>query len=337
MALATDLAVDLGTANTLVYAQGRGIVLNEPSMVSVRVTDGGLIAAGQQAKAMLGRTPPNIAALRPMKDGVIADFDTASRMLQHFIGRVQPRRQLGRWLRPRVVIGVTSGITQVEMRAVRDAAMQAGAREVYLIEEPMAAAIGAGLPIAEPGGHLVVDIGGGTTDVAVISLSGIVYSRSVRVAGDAMDDIVAQYVKKHYNMLIGERRAEEIKIALGSAWPNGHPPRSIAVKGRDLVGGVPKTITIEDHEIRDAIDDCVRVIVEAVRICLERTPAEIAADMVDAGIVVTGGGALLPGIEERLRAETALPVRIAEDPLTCVVRGVGRLLDDFGLLKKVAL
>jgi rod shape-determining protein MreB len=308
----SDLAIDLGTANTLVFVQGRGIVLNEPSIIAIRKTDNEVIGVGHEAKAMLGRTPENIQALRPLKDGVIAD-------------------------RPRVVVGVPSGITQVEKRAVRDAALQAGARDVYLIEEPTAAAIGAGLPIHEPGGHLIVDIGGGTTEVAVISMSGTVYCNSVRIAGDEMDEAIIQHIRKHYRLLVGERRAEEIKIALGSAHPEALQRSSIEVKGRDLVDGVPKTLVITDEEIREALREPVMTIVETVRTCLERTPPELAADIIEKGVVLTGGGALLRGMDWLLQHVTQLPVRVADDPLSCAARGAGRALDDLELLKKVAI
>jgi rod shape-determining protein MreB len=283
---------------------------------------------------MLGRTPGNIVAIRPLKDGVIADFDVTEKMLGYFIRRVHKRRAL---VRPRIVIGVPSGITQVEKRAVRDSAMQAGAREVYLIEEPMAAAIGAGMPITEPGGNMVVDIGGGTTEVAVISLSGIVYSRSVRIAGDEMDEAIVQYIRKNYNLLVGERRAEEIKIRLGSAYPMGGERRTMEVKGRDLIDGIPKTIVIGDDEIREALREPIMTIVDAVRTALERTPPELAADIVDKGIVLTGGGALLKGLDLLLRQETNLPITVAEDPLSCVALGTGKVLDELDLLKKVAI
>src|SRR6266480_5159442 len=329
-----DLAVDLGTANTLVYVRGEGIVLNEPSIVAIHQADHSVLAVGHEAKAMLGRTPGNIVAIRPLKDGVIADSDVTEKMLHYFISKVHRRRTLDR---PRVVIGVPSGITQVEKRAVRDAAMQAGAREVYLIEEPTAAAIGAGLPIHEPGGHLIVDIGGGTTEVAVISMSGTVYCNSVRIAGDEMDEAIIQHIRKHYRLLVGERRAEEIKIALGSAHPQPGEQRTIEVKGRDLVDGVPKTIVITDEEVREALREPVMTIVETVRTCLERTPPELAADIVETGMVLTGGGALLRGLDRLLQHLTHLPVRVAEDPLTCAARGVGKALDDLGLLKKVAI
>ncbi len=337
----SDLAIDLGTANTLVFVQGRGIVLNEPSIIAIRRTDNDVIGVGHEAKAMLGRTPENIQALKPLKDGVIADFDVTERMLQYFIERA---RQIssGRkraWVldRPRVIVGVPSGITQVEKRAVRDAVLQAGARDVYLIEEPTAAAIGAGLPIHEPGGHLVVDIGGGTTEVAVISMSGTVYCNSVRIAGDEMDEAIIQHIRKHYRLLVGERRAEEIKLALGSAHPEAIERSSIEVKGRDLVDGVPKTLVITDEEIREALREPVMTIVETVRTCLERTPPELAADIIEKGVVLTGGGALLRGLDWLLQHVTQLPVRVADDPLTCAARGAGRALDDLALLKKVAI
>jgi rod shape-determining protein MreB len=329
-----DMAIDLGTANTLVYVRGEGIVLNEPSIVAIHQADNTVLAVGKEAKAMLGRTPGNIVAIRPLKDGVIADFDVTEKMLGYFIRRVHRRRAL---VRPRIVIGVPSGITQVEKRAVRDSAMQAGAREVYLIEEPMAAAIGAGMPITEPGGNMIVDIGGGTTEVAVISLSGIVYSRSVRIAGDEMDEAIVQYIRKNYNLLVGERRAEEIKIRLGSAYPMGGERRTMEVKGRDLIDGIPKTIVIGDDEIRESLREPIMTIVDAVRTALERTPPELAADIVDKGIVLTGGGALLKGLDQLLRQETNLPITVAEDPLSCVALGTGRVLDELDLLKKVAI
>jgi rod shape-determining protein MreB len=283
---------------------------------------------------MMGRTPGNILAIRPLKDGVIADFDVTEKMLHYFISKVHRRRTL---VHPRIVIGVPSGITQVEKRAVRDSAMQAGAREVYLIEEPMAAAIGAGLPIQEPGGNMIVDMGGGTTEVAVISLSGIVISKSVRIAGDEMDEAIVQYIRKHYNLLIGERRAEEIKIKLGSAYPMPGERTTMEVKGRDLIDGIPKTIVVTDEEIREALREPVMSIVDTVRTCLERTPPELAADIVDKGIVLTGGGALLRGLDLLLRQETDLPITVADDPLSCVALGTGKVLDELELLKKVAI
>ena len=329
-----DLAIDLGTANTLVYVRGEGIVMNEPSIVAIHQADHSVLAVGHEAKAMMGRTPGNILAIRPLKDGVIADFDVTEKMLHYFISTVHRRRTL---VHPRIVIGVPSGITQVEKRAVRDSAMQAGAREVYLIEEPMAAAIGAGLPIQEPGGNMIVDMGGGTTEVAVISLSGIVISKSVRVAGDEMDEAIVQYIKKHYNLLVGERRAEEIKIKLGSAYPMPGERATMEVKGRDLIDGIPKTIVVTDEEIREALREPVMSIVDTVRICLERTPPELAADIVDKGIVLTGGGALLRGLDLLLRQETDLPIAVADDPLSCVALGTGKVLDELELLKKVAI
>ncbi len=329
-----DLAIDLGTANTLVYVRGEGIVMNEPSIVAIHQADHSVLAVGHEAKAMLGRTPGNITAIRPLKDGVIADFDVTEKMLHYFINKVHRRRTL---VHPRIVIGVPSGITQVEKRAVRDSAMQAGAREVYLIEEPMAAAIGAGLPIQEPGGNMIVDMGGGTTEVAVISLSGIVYSKSVRIAGDEMDEAIVQYIKKHYNLLVGERRAEEIKIKLGSAYPMGGERMTMEVKGRDLIDGIPKTIVVTDEEIREALREPVMAIVDTVRTCLERTPPELAAEIVDKGIVLTGGGALLRGLDLLLRQETDLPITVGDDPLSCVALGTGKVLDELELLKKVAI
>jgi rod shape-determining protein MreB len=330
----TDLAIDLGTANTLVFVRGQGIVMNEPSFVAIHLADHSVLAVGHEAKAMLGRTPGNITAIRPLKHGVIADFDVTEKMLQYFIRMAQRRRTL---VRPRIVIAVPSGITQVEKRAVRDSAGQAGAREVYLMEQPTAAAIGAGLPIQEPGGHMIVDVGGGTTEVAVISLAGIVYSQSVRIAGDEMDEAIVQYIRKHYNLLVGERRAEEIKITLGSAYPMGGQRQTMEVKGRDLIDGIPKTIVVTAEEVREALREPVLAIVDAVRRCLERTPPELAADIVDKGIVLTGGGALLRGLDQLLRQEAALPIAVADDPLSCVALGTGQALDQLDLLKKVAL
>jgi len=330
-----DLAIDLGTANTLVFVGGQGIVLNEPSIVAIHEADQSIIAVGREAKAMLGRTPGNIRAIRPLKDGVIADFDMTEKMLGYFISRTQ------RWhrtiLRPRIVVGVPSGITQVERRAVRDAALNAGAREVYLVEDPVAAAMGAGLPIQKPGGNVIVDIGGGTTEVAVLSLAGVIYCKSVRIAGDTMDEAVLQYVRRHYNLLIGERRAEEIKIKLGSAYPGESDQRTMEVKGRDLVDGFPKTFVLTESEIREALQDSVTTIVETVRTCLEQIPPELAADIVDTGIVITGGGGLLRGLDQLLGRETQLPVRVAQDPMSCVALGVGRVLDELELLEKVAM
>jgi len=331
-----DLAIDLGTANTLVYARGRGIVVSEPSVVAV-VKDGRgadrVRAVGREAKDMLGRTPGNIVAIRPMKDGVIADFEVTEAMLRYFIARVHNRSTL---VRPRIVIAVPSGITEVEKRAVRESAMSAGAREVYLIEEPMAAAIGAGLPVTEPSGNMIIDIGGGTTEVAVISLSGIVYSNSTRVGGDKMDEAVIDYIKRKYNMLIGERSAEEIKIQIGTAYPSDES-RSMEVKGRDLVAGVPKTLTVKSEEVREALQGPINAVVDAVKVALERTPPELAADIVDKGIVMTGGGSLLRNLDILLRDETGLPVMLAEDPLTAVALGTGRCLDEIRLLKDVTI
>jgi len=332
----SDLAIDLGTANTLVYARGRGIVVSEPSVVAV-VKDGRgpdkVRAVGREAKEMLGRTPGNIVAIRPMKDGVIADFEITEAMLRYFIARVHNRRRL---VRPRVVVAVPSGITEVEKRAVRESAISAGAREVYLIEEPMAAAIGAGLPVTEPSGNMIVDIGGGTTEVAVISLSGIVYSNSVRVGGDKMDEAIINYVKRKYNLLIGERTAELVKINIGTAWPT-EEIRSIEIKGRDLVAGVPKTLEIKSDEVREALTEPVTAVVESVKIALERTDPELAADIVDKGIVMTGGGGMLANLDILLREETGLPVMVAEDALTAVALGTGRCLDELRLLRDVTI
>ncbi len=329
-----DLAIDLGTANTLVYVRGRGIVLNEPSMVAVRKGDRGrnkILAVGREAKTMLGRTPEDIVATRPMKDGVIADFDITETMLRYFIRRVHNRRSL---VRPRIVISVPSGITQVEKRAVRESAESAGAREVFLIKEPMAAAIGADLPISEPTSNIVVDIGAGTTEVAVISLAGTVYSRSVRVAGDKMDESILQHIKRKYNLLIGLQTAELIKVNVGNAYPT-EEPECIEVKGRDLVTGIPKILTIDSEEVRKAISEQVETIVETVRIALEQTPPELSADVVDKGIVLTGGGALLKNLDVLLREETRLPITITEDPLTTVAIGAGKALDNLVLLREI--
>jgi len=328
-----DLAIDLGTANTLVYARNKGIVVREPSIVAINKLTNRVEAVGAEAKEMLGRTPGNIEAIRPMKDGVIADFEVTERMLDYFIRKAHGRKL---YVHPRIVIGVPGEITQVEKRAVRDSAQKAGASEVYLVEQAMMAAIGAGLPITEPSGNMIVDIGGGTTDVAVISLSGIVYSRSVRVAGNEMDEAVIQYLKRKYNLLIGERTAEAIKCEIGSAWPLKEE-RGMEIKGRDLVEGVPKTLRVSDAEIREALSETVNAIVEAVRMALERTPPELSADIMDKGIVLSGGGGLLHGLDARLRAETGLPVVQAEDPLACVVLGTGRVLEDMDLLRKVSI
>lgn len=329
----SDLAVDLGTANTLIYVKGRGVVSSEPSVVAINSNTKEILAIGQEAKNMLGRTPANISAVRPMKDGVIADYDTTEKMIRYFILKVHNRRSL---VRPRMVICIPSGVTQVEKRAVKDSAIQAGAREVYLIEEPMAAAIGAGLPIQEPSGNMVVDIGGGTTEVAVISLSGIVYANSVRVGGDEMDDNIVNYIKRQYNLLIGTATAEDLKIKLGSAFPLENEIKT-EIKGRDLVTGIPKTIEISDSEIREALKEAIAKIVDAVRIALEQTPPELSADIVDRGIVLTGGGALLKNLDKRLSHETGLPIIVSDDPLKAVALGSGRVLDDLELLKKVAV
>jgi rod shape-determining protein MreB len=331
-----DLAIDLGTANTCVYVKGKGIVLNEPSVVAVRRDAKGVnkvLAVGKEAKMMLGRTPGNIVAIRPMKDGVIADFEITEAMLRHFIRKVHNRTTL---VRPRIIISVPSGITQVEKRAVRESAESAGAREVYLIEEPMAAAIGAGLPITEPTSNMIVDIGGGTTEVAVISLAGIVYSKSVRVAGDKMDEAILQHIKRKYNLLIGLSTAEIIKTTIGNAYP-GDSVETIEVKGRDLVTGIPKILTIDSDEVRKSISEQVDTIVETVRIALEQTPPELAADIVDTGIVLAGGGSLLKNLDVLLRQETKLPITIAEDPLSTVVLGTGKALDSISILREIMI
>lgn len=334
--MSNDLAIDLGTANTLIFVKGKGIVTDEPSVVAVQKDAKGnsrVLAVGREAKQMLGRTPGSIVAIRPMKEGVIADFEVAEAMLRYFIQKVHNRSRL---IRPRIIIGVPSGITQVEKRAIRESAQEAGAREVYLIEEPMAAAIGAGLPIAEATGNMIVDIGGGTTEVAVISLHDIVLSISVRVGGDKMDEAIVSYIKKKYSLLIGERTAEQIKIAVGSAFPPTDP-ETMEVKGRDLIGGVPKTLEISNKEIFEALDEPVTQIVEAIKNALERTPPELAADIVDKGIVLAGGGSLLKGMDVRLREETNLPIIISEESLTCVVKGAGMALAELKLLKQISL
>jgi len=328
-----DLAIDLGTANTLVFAKGSGIVVNEPSIVAINKLTNEVEAVGKEAKEMLGRTPGNIVAIKPMRDGVIADFKVTEKMLTYFIHKAHNRKML---VRPRIVIGVPSEITPVEKRAVQDSAYRAKASEVHLVEQAMAAAIGAGLPITEPSGNMVVDIGGGTTDIAVISLSGIVYSRSVRVAGNELDDAIMHYMKRKFNLLIGERTAEQIKIEIGSAYPL-EKPLKMEIKGRDLIEGVPKTLTIEDAEIREALAEGVDTIVNAIRVALERTPPELSADISDRGIVLTGGGALLKNLDKRIREETGLPVSIADDPLASVVLGTGKMLSNFKLLRKIAV
>ena len=330
----SDLAIDLGTANTCVYVRGKGIVVNEPSIIAINKVNGRVEAVGREAKEMLGRTPGNIVAIKPMKDGVIADFEYTEKMLAYFIRKAHNNRNV--WVRPRIVIGVPSEITQVEKRAVKDSAYRAKASEVHLVEEAMAAAIGAGMPITEPSGNMIVDIGGGTTDIAVISLAGIVYSKAVRVAGNEMDEAIIQYIKKTYNLLIGERTAEQIKMELGSAYPLDER-MTMEIKGRHLIEGVPKTITITDEEIRESLAETVNVIVDAVRVALERTPPELSADIVDRGIVITGGGSLLRNLDKRLREETGLPVSSAEDPLSSVVLGAGKMLGEFDLLRKIAI
>ena len=326
-----DIGIDLGTANTLVYVKDQGIVLREPSVVAVRSGTSQVLAVGDEAKRMLGRTPGNIVAVRPLKDGVIADFEMTESMLRHFITKVHNRK----WVRPRVVIAVPSGITEVEKRAVKESAAHAGAREVYLIEEPMAAAIGVGLPVQDAAGNMIIDIGGGTTEVALISLSGIVFSRSVRVAGDELDEAIAGYMKRAYNLMIGERTAEEIKIKIGSAYPV-EKETSMEVKGRDLVAGLPKTLTITSQEVREALLEPISTIVESVRVALERCPPELSADLVDRGLVLAGGGALLRGLDKLLQEETGLPVHVAEDPLSAVAEGTGRALNELKFLRQVA-
>lgn len=328
-----DLAIDLGTANTLVFTRNDGIVVREPSVVVINKITNKIEAVGNEAKEMLGRTPGNIESVRPMKDGVIADFDITEQMLKYFIAKAHGGR---RWVRPRIVIGVPSEITPVEKRAVRDSAEQAGASEVYLVEQAMMAAIGAGLPITEPSGNMIVDIGGGTTDIAVISLAGAVYSRSLKIAGNELDEAIINYLKRRHNLLIGERTAERIKVELGSAFPL-KDDLEMEIKGRDLIEGVPKTLVITDSEVREALAEPISAIVDAVRQALERTPPELSADIMDKGIVLSGGGALIRNLDQRLREETGLPVVQADDPLCSVVLGTGRVLEDMDLLRKVSL
>src|SRR5438046_2977974 len=329
--LGRDMAIDLGTANTLVYVRGRGIVLNEPSVVAVNTLNGDILAVGAEAKRMIGRTPSHIRAVRPLKDGVIADFDITEKMLRYFIQKVHQRKFLAK---PRIVVCVPSGITGVEQRAVEEASYSAGARAAYIIEEPMAAAIGAGLPIHEPTGNMIVDIGGGTTEVAVISLGGIVTSTSIRIGGDELDEAIIQHVKKEYSLLLGERTSEAIKLAIASVFPT--PDELVAeIKGRDLVSGLPKTITISAEEVRRAIEEPVNAIIDAIKTTLDRTPPELAADIMDRGIVLTGGGALLRGLDKRLRHETGMPVRISDTPLQAVVLGSGKCLEEFEVLQRV--
>lgn len=329
-----DMAIDLGTSNTLVYVKGKGIVCNEPSVVAISSKTGKVLAIGSEAKRMLGRTPGNITTIRPIKDGVIADFDYTGEMLKYFIQRVHNRKS---FMRPRIVIGVPSGITQVEQRAVKDAAISSGGRSVYLIEEAVAAAIGTDLPISEPSGNMIVDIGGGTTDIAVISMAGIVYSKAIRVGGDKMDESIINYIKRKYNLLIGEMMAESVKIEIGSAYRTNDERHTMEIKGRDLVSGIPKTLILDDNEVREALSESVSQILIGIKLALENTPPELAADIVDKGIVLAGGGALLKGLGDFLREETSLPIIIAENPLTCVALGAGKVLDDEYILNKVMM
>ncbi|MBK8231274.1 MAG: rod shape-determining protein [Candidatus Eisenbacteria bacterium] len=331
--VSNDIAIDLGTANTLVYVKGKGIVLNEPSVVAVDRASKRVLAVGREAKEMLGRTPAGIDAVRPLKDGVIADFEKTEELLRKFIQKVQSRRFL---VRPRIIISVPSGITEVEKRAVRDSAEHAGAREVFLVAEPIAAAIGVGLPVDKPTGNMVIDIGGGTTEIAVITLNGIVTDTSIRVGGDKMDDAIVQYIKRQYNLLIGEQTAEKIKLGIGSAYPTGEETE-MEIKGRDLIGGIPKTIRVTSKEIRECLQEPVSAIVEAVKESLEKTPPELASDIVDRGIVMTGGGSLLRGLGDLLHSQTHLPIRVAEDALLCVVLGSGKILDEIGIYAEVLM
>ncbi|WP_026475940.1 rod shape-determining protein [Alkaliphilus transvaalensis] len=328
-----DMGIDLGTANTLVYVNGKGIVLREPSVVAIQSETKTVLAVGEDAKKMIGRTPGNIRAIRPMKDGVIADFDVTQSMLKYFIRKAYSRKTL---VQPRVVVCVPSGVTEVEKRAVEEAAYQAGAREAFLIEEPMAAAIGAGLPVAEPTGSMVVDIGGGTTEVAIISLGGIVTAKSIRVGGDELDESIINYIKREYNLMIGERTAEEIKITVGSAFPKVKEEKML-IRGRDLVSGLPKTLEITSKEIMEALKEPVSQIIDAIKYTLEKTPPELAADIMEIGIMLTGGGALLDGLDKLVKNETGMPVRIAEEPLDCVVLGTGKTIEDLDALKNVLI
>jgi rod shape-determining protein MreB len=333
-AFGKDMAVDLGTANTLVYVKGEGIVLNEPSVVAVNTITNAIIAVGEEAKRMVGRTPAHIVAIRPLKDGVIADFDVTEKMLRYFIQKVHQRRALAR---PRVIVAVPSGITGVEQRAVEEAAIQAGARAAFIVEEPMAAAIGAGLPIHEPIGNMVVDVGGGTTEVAVISLGGIVTSQSIRVGGDEIDESIINYIKRDYQLMIGERTSEMLKVSIGSAFPLGEDDLEDEIKGRDLASGLPKTVVVTAEEIRQAIEEPVTQIVQTVKDALDKTPPELASDIMDQGVVMAGGGALLRGLEDRIRHETGMPVHTAKDPLLCVAMGSGKCLEEFDIMKKVLI
>jgi rod shape-determining protein MreB len=329
----SDIAIDLGTANTLVYVAGKGIVVNEPSIVAVNRKTREVLGYGADAQEMLGRTPSNILAVKPLRDGVIADFELAEQMLTYFIHKANKRRKL---IHPRIAIGIPSDTTEVEKRAVLDSTYRAKASEVHLVEQAMVAAIGAGLPVTEPGGNMVVDIGGGTTDIAVISLSGIVYARSIRMAGNQMDEAISEHIKRKHGLMIGERSAEKIKMEIGSAYQSGEP-RSMSVKGRDMVYGLPKTVTLQDDEIREALADCVNIIVNAVRAALERTPPELSGDISERGIILTGGGSLLRSLDERLRFETGMPVLVANEPLASVVLGTGKMLEDFKLLRKMSI
>ena len=331
--LSNDIGIDLGTATTLVYVKGEGVVLCEPSVVAVERGTSHVLAVGEEAKRMLGRTPGNIIAIRPMRDGVITDFEITEAMLRHFIRRVRHRRFQ---VRPRIVIAIPSGITEVERRAVKESAERAGARDVYLIEEPIAAAIGVGLPIDEPVGNMIIDIGGGTTEIAVISLAGVVFSKSIRIGGDEMNEAIVEYLKKTYNLMIGERTSEDIKIKIGSAYPM-EEEMSLEVKGRDLVAGLPKTVTITSEEVREALQEPLRAILEVTKISLERTPPELAADLIEHGIVMAGGGSLLRGLDKLISEETGLPVHIADDPLTAVANGTGKVLNEIKYLKKVTV
>lgn len=329
-----DLAIDLGTANTLVYLKGKGIVVQEPSIVVINKGTGKVEAVGKRAKEMLGKTPADVLAIKPMRDGVIADFEIAEKMLDYFIKKSTDNRVF--LIRPRIVIGIPTGITQVERRAVKDVAMRAKASEVYLVQQPVSASIGADLPISEPTGNMIVDIGGGTTDIAVISMNGIVFNHHIRIAGNEMDEAIIQYLKKKYNLLIGERSAEQLKMEIGSAYPLDEP-MTVEIKGRDLGEGIPKTIIIDDQEVREALENVISSIINAIRVALEKIPPELSADIIDRGIILTGGGALLKNIDKRIREETKLPVFITDDPLATVVIGAGKMLDDLDLLKKVSI
>ncbi len=332
--MSSDMAIDLGTANTLVYVKGKGIVLNEPSVVAISSKTGKVLSIGADAKRMFGRTPGNVSTIRPIKDGVISDFDYTKEMLKYFIQRIHNRKS---FMRPKIIIGVPSGITQVEQRAVKDAAVSSGARDVYLIEESVAAAIGAGMPISDPSGNMIVDIGGGTTDIAVISMVGIVYSKAIRMGGDKMDEAIINYIKRKHNLLIGDIMAETIKLEIGSAYKMDSERHTMQIRGRDLVSGLPKMIIIDDEEILESLADPVRQILDSIKMALENTPPELSADIVDKGIVLAGGGAMLKGLDVFLREETSLPIIIAEDPLTCVVLGAGKVLDDEYILGKVIM